>query len=97
MACTITSWTYVPEPKENELFMAYELKGEHDGRDFHIKVSIEIDGRDGIYEQISSPDMDFNSDDDDSRNRRNDLLIAMNWNEALSKDMRERSEAYYAA
>lgn len=100
MPVVINQWTFVPEPEGDEpCFMTYELEGVYTGpgivRPFHVRVSMEIDGRDAEYVQLSGLDMSFNSEDEAARNRWDELLAAFESTPGLSADMEQRSEAYY--
>lgn len=106
MPVVINRWTFVPEPEEDEpCFMTYELQGNYvvsggDGAPlhfpFHVRVSMEIDGRDGEYVQLSGLDMNFNSEDEAARNRWDELLAAFETTPGLTADMEQRANAYYS-
>jgi hypothetical protein len=71
------------------------LEGSCDGVPFACKVSTEIDGRDAEYSNISGPDLDFASPDDQAALRWDALIEAMSDYEPWQTKFQELSAAYY--
>lgn len=89
--CKIETWTFDEEQSADGCFLFYRLTGQHQDGPFDVTVGIEIDGRDGEYQQHSGVDMNFASDDQAARDRWDDLLQAFDEAEGLEEDMANRS------